>query len=75
VPQTAARRTAAALAGMLPAAMTGPLRRRLVSGGMYADEDYIRALAAPAFVIETMDRFTSEAHLHVRAVLQKSDGR
>jgi hypothetical protein len=38
---------------------------------MYADESFVREIAEPYFVVERMDRFASEAHDHVRAVLRK----
>jgi SAM-dependent methyltransferase len=71
VPLTVSRRLASVAAPILPERVARPLRRRLLSGGMYADEAAIREYARGLFVIEDLDRFTSEAHLHVRAVLRK----
>lgn len=71
VPRTWGRRMAGAAAPLLPGALGRALTTRLLSRGMYADEAYVRALAGARFDVETMDRFTSEAHLHVRAVLRK----
>ncbi len=56
----------------------GPPRRwlhaRLVAGGMYADERWIAALLHPRFVIESLERFVSEAHLHCLCVARKEAG-
>jgi hypothetical protein len=71
VPQTAKRRLATVAAPLLPAAAGRAVRRRLMSGGMYADEATVEALTHDLFQVESMDRFTSEAHLHVRVVLCK----
>ena len=55
----------------------GPLRRglraRLMSGGLYADEQRVRDLLA-AFRIESLERLTSEAHLHVLCVAERIAG-
>jgi SAM-dependent methyltransferase len=71
VPRTTRRRLAKAAGPLLPAVAARAVHQRLLSGGMYADEAAVRELASELFVIESMDRFTSEAHLHVRAVLRK----
>jgi SAM-dependent methyltransferase len=47
------------------------LRERLAAGGMYADERWIAALLPPRFVIESLERFVSEAHLHCLCVARK----
>jgi SAM-dependent methyltransferase len=56
----------------------GPLRRwlreRLMAGGMYADERWITMLLQPAFTIESLERFVSEAHLHCLCVARKGKG-
>lgn len=72
VPRTFRRRLAAVAAPLMPAPAGRILRRRLLSGGMYADEAFILSLAEPWFVVESMERFVSEAHVHVRAVLRKA---
>ena len=65
------RSVARALAPVLPGALRRPLRRRLMSGGMYADETRIRELMTPTFTIESLERFVSEAHLHCLCVARK----
>ena len=59
---------------LLPIA-TGGLRRRLrqrmASGGLYADEAWIRELLEPAFVVESLTRVHSEAHLHALCVARR----
>ena len=74
VPRTMARR----LGGWLqPLLFGGPrrwLHRRLVGGGAYADERWIAAVLQPRFVIESLDRFVSEAHLHCLCVARKDGG-
>ena len=68
--------TAARRAGRMLEPLTfGPprrwLRARLMAGGMYADERWITALLQPAFTIESLERFVSEAHLHCLCVARK----
>lgn len=52
----------------LPGPLKQPMRERLLSGGMYADESRIHELLTPAFTIESIERFISEAHLHCLCV-------
>jgi SAM-dependent methyltransferase len=70
VPRTLQRRVAAAL---LP--VTGPARaalhERLMAGGMYADEQWIKRMLQERFAIESIDRFRSDVHLHGRCVGRK----
>jgi SAM-dependent methyltransferase len=73
IPRTLKRRMATAAARLMPGVIGQAIESRLLVGGLYADERFIRTVARPGFVIETMDTFTSEAHLHVRAVLRKLD--
>jgi SAM-dependent methyltransferase len=68
IPRTAARRVAEWL---LPIA--GPcrpaIRSRLLSGGLYADRRSLEQLfAASGFVVETLESFQSDVHLHLLAV-------
>jgi hypothetical protein len=44
------------------------LHDRLMSGGLYADEEYVRRLLEPCFAIESLTRMRSEAHLHALCV-------
>jgi SAM-dependent methyltransferase len=71
IPLTFKRKAARHVAGFVPALIGNAVRTRLLAGGMYADEAFIYRLAEPAFTVESLDRFTSEAHLHMRAVLRK----
>jgi SAM-dependent methyltransferase len=67
------RRVAQAVSPLIPAPLRQTLHARLMAGGMYADEEWVRAQLTPGFVVETMERFTSEVHLHVRVVARKPD--
>jgi len=69
------RTVARTLAPFLPGAVRHPLRERLMSGGMYADETRIQELMSPMFVIESLERFVSEAHLHCLCVARKQVAR
>jgi SAM-dependent methyltransferase len=70
VPKTLQRRVATLL---LP--VTGPvqsaLHGRLMAGGMYADERWIRRMLEGVFEIESLDRFQSDVHLHGRCIARK----
>jgi ubiquinone/menaquinone biosynthesis C-methylase UbiE len=65
VPKTMLRRLARG------ASTLAPVRERLLSGGLYADERRVRDLLHGAFVIERLERFESESHLHCRCVARK----
>jgi SAM-dependent methyltransferase len=71
VTRGAARRLARALLPFAPGPLGRKLHARLMADGMYADETWIRAQMLPGFAIESMERFTSEVHLHVRVVAVK----
>ena len=71
VPQTPLRRVARGVAQLMPPSLDAPLRDRLLARGLYADERRVRELLAPAFEVETLERFESEAHLHCRCVARK----
>ncbi len=60
---------------MLPPPFKSLMHERLLSHGRYADEGYIRKLLEPAFAIESIERFVSEAHLHCLCVARKSAAR
>lgn len=49
------------------------LRGRLVAHGHYADEPWIADVLRPRFVIESLERFVSEAHLHCLCVARRTD--
>jgi SAM-dependent methyltransferase len=72
VPQTAQRRIASALLPVAPGALGERLHRRLMAGGMYGDERWIRSTLKGLFVIESLDRFQSDVHLHGRCVGRKA---
>jgi SAM-dependent methyltransferase len=71
VRRTLPRLAATAAVNLLPRALTPALHRRLVGGGMYADERWITALLAERFAIESLERFTSDVHLHGRCVAMR----
>ena len=68
VPKTVQRRIAAALLPITPGAIGESLHHRLMVGGMYGDERWIRATLDGLFTIESIDRFRSDVHLHGRCV-------
>jgi SAM-dependent methyltransferase len=72
VPRTLKRRIggwALPLAGVAPPAVRRALRNRLMSGGLYADEERVRdVLGTAGFAIETLEPFESDVHRHVLAV-------
>ena len=71
IPQTVKRRAGRVLAAVAPQPLQQRLRRRLLSGGLYADEDRIEQLIANTFTIESLRRFESEAHLHCWCVARR----
>jgi SAM-dependent methyltransferase len=73
VPQTIPRRVAGWMAPLVPGAPGRAIRRRLLSDGHYADEPRVRELLARRFAIESIEPFTSEAHLHCRVVARRLD--
>ena len=68
-------RTIGRLIATLPGPFQQPMRERLLSGGMYADEARIDELLTPAFAVESIERFISEAHLHCLCVARKAGAR
>jgi len=72
VPLTLRRRLGRLLLPISVPPVRRRLRRRLYSGGMYADEEHIRELLAPSLAIESLDRAQSEAHLHCLCVARKA---
>jgi ubiquinone/menaquinone biosynthesis C-methylase UbiE len=72
VPRTVQRR----LGEWLLHVSVGPLRRalraRLIAGGLYVDEEYLRAtLQAAAFHVQSIERFRSDVHEHCLTVARK----
>jgi SAM-dependent methyltransferase len=75
VPRTIKRRVGEWLLGPASAASTAlrrSLRSRLMSEGLYADEERVRdVLAAVDLAVESIEPFESDVHLHVLAVARK----
>jgi SAM-dependent methyltransferase len=72
IPLTLKRRIGRSLATIAPATLQQRIQRRLLSGGLYADEARIEQLLADAFAIESLRRFESEAHQHCWCVARRS---
>ena len=72
VPQTLQRRVASAVLPIAPGILGRTLHRRLMSGGMYGDERWIREVLDGSFVIESLDQFRSDVHLHGRCIARKA---
>jgi len=72
IPRTAGRSLGRIFLPFTSGAIRSQLRTRLLSHGLYADEARIRELVEPAFVIESMTRMISEAHLHALCVARKA---
>lgn len=72
VPKTMPRRAASTLLPFVPGGLGEQLHHRLMVGGMYGDERWVRTTTSPMFVIESADRFRSDVHLHGRFVLRKA---
>jgi ubiquinone/menaquinone biosynthesis C-methylase UbiE len=68
VPRTVPRRLASAAVAVLPAIVTTALHQRLVGSGTYADERWITSVLGGKFIIESLERFSSDVHLHGRCV-------
>ena len=71
IPVTVGRRIGRSLAPVAPAPVRDRIRARLLAGGLYADEPRVRTLLEPAFDIESLERFQSEAHLHCLCVARR----
>jgi ubiquinone/menaquinone biosynthesis C-methylase UbiE len=74
VPRTLPRTLATLALPLLPGALGRTLHRRLMSGGMYGDERWIREVLGDAFVIESVEQFRSDVHLHGRCIARKQPG-
>lgn len=73
VPKTMQRRVASTLLPILPGGLGETLHRRLMVGGMYGDERWVRSTLAGLFVIESAEQFESDVHLHGRFVARLGD--
>jgi ubiquinone/menaquinone biosynthesis C-methylase UbiE len=71
VPRTPSRRLAELLLPLVPGAAGTRLHARLMAGGMYGDERWIRDRMAAGFEIESLERYLSDVHLHGRCVARK----
>lgn len=72
IPLTLKRRVGRSLATLAPGTLQQRIRRRLLSGGLYADEARIEQLLGSAFAIESLRRFKSEAHQHCWCVARRN---
>lgn len=71
VVRTPQRRLAGMLLPLLPGSLGRPLHTRLMAGGLYGDERWVRERLAGGFVIESLERYRSDVHLHGRCVARK----
>ena len=72
VPRTFKRRAGEWLMSAATGALRRALRARLMSDGIYADEERVRdVLAAADLAVESIERFESDVHLHLLAVALK----
>ena len=71
IPRTWKRHAAQRIRAVAPSTVAERLRTRLLSGGCYADERWVRDVLEPAFEIESLIRFQSEAHLHCRCLARR----
>ncbi len=74
IPKTISRRVAEAAAAtrLVPAAIRRAIKRRLIAGGLYADEAHVRdVLVAAGFVVESIEPFESDVHRHLLAVARR----
>jgi len=73
VPRTFKRRVGEWLLPVAPAALRRALRARLMRDGIFADEERLRdVFASVDLTVESIDRFTSDVHLHLLAVARKT---
>ena len=71
IPRTLKRSVGRLLAAVAPPAVERRIRRRLLAGGLYADEAQIERLMGEMFTIESLWQFESEAHLHCCCVARR----
>jgi SAM-dependent methyltransferase len=72
VPRTATRRAAEWLAAPGWSPLAKPIGRRLLAGGLYVDEPYLRrVLERSGFCVDSIQRHQSEVHLHCLTVARK----
>jgi SAM-dependent methyltransferase len=74
VPRTLQRRAAEIVLPLTGGPLRRALRARLMRDGLYADEERLReVLNAAGFIVESIELFESDVHLHVMAVARKSE--
>ena len=71
IPNTMGRTIGRALLPMSAGPLRRWLRKKLTANGQYADEALIRERLASGFVIESLTRLESEAHLHCLCIARK----
>jgi len=74
IPRTLGRRIGEGIVPAMRGKVRRGLRRRLLAGGLYADEERVRELLRPRFAVESLERIESEAHLHCLCVARKVSG-
>lgn len=72
VVRTPQRRLASWLLPKLPGPVGATVHTRLMAGGLYGDERWVRERLADGFVIESLERYRSDVHLHGRCVARKA---
>ncbi len=72
IPRTIARTVGTAIAPWTSGAIQAWLRHRILCRGLYADEARVHELLDARFVIESLTRMHSEAHLHALCVARKT---
>jgi SAM-dependent methyltransferase len=71
VARTPQRRLAGWMLPLLPGGLGSRLHTRLMAGGLYGDERWVRERLATGFTVESLDRYRSDVHLHGRCVARK----
>ena len=74
IPKSMRRRIGEAATAMpfVPAAARTAIRRRLIAGGLYADETHVHeVLTAEGLLIESIERFDSDVHRHLLVVARR----
>ncbi len=73
VPKTVKRRIGAALLPIAGGWLRLTLRRQLMRDGLYADEERLRdVLGRSGFVVESLEPYTSDVHLHLLTVARRA---
>jgi SAM-dependent methyltransferase len=73
VPRTLKRRAGEWLMKAAPGGTRAQLRNRLLSGGLYVDEPYLRdELGRAGFATESIEQHESDVHLHCLSIARKA---